>query len=163
VAWGALVNGLQAGIRADATPGLTPGAADAWRTFGYYLRNCTNRPLLVALPDRVGSDWSLDVQDAAGDRVQVNGVDLYRSFIPLKNHLLAPGQCLRVASLILLLRDKAASALLGVGFVSTALVEPGAYTVSCCEAASWAAGGLPHMALPTGRVAIEVTASDLAR
>ena len=178
VAWGELVNGLQAGIRLEATPGLdptVPGEGPPGRlTFGFYLRNCTNRPLLLAVADLdLGggrwddSDWSPEVQDGAGNQVEVTLAPVLLGRRTLQTHLLVPGQCLRVASLRLLLRDKAASLSNDLSILSMprpmALVEPGRYTVSCCVTPSWAAGRRLQMVLPTGRAAFEVTASALGR
>jgi hypothetical protein len=178
VAWGGFVNGLQAGIRLEDTPDPpTPDAPKKPRgglTFGYYVRNCTNRPLLVTMADLGGStwnysDWSPYILDSEGNHVPNPGV-VDTGWREQLKHPLAPGQCLRIASLRLRLVDaEKATTIEGPpapddrGSVPEAKVRPGRYTVSCTEGAQWAAGGRVDMVLMTGRVAFEVTAEDLGR
>jgi len=164
IAWGDFVNGLQAGLRVEETPRpRARRAPDAPQeppgefAFGFYVWNCTNRRVTVALPE--AGDWSPNIEDSEGNRVEASVFDSpgYRA---MRNYLLAPGQCLRTGCLRLRLGDKAAP---GADQDSVACVEPGRYTVWCVEDAHEAAGGCVHMALPTGRVALDITAADLGR
>jgi len=176
IAWGDCVNGLQAALRLEATPGLhTPQDTETTAgrfAFGFYIRNCTNRQAKVALFDLAGVtwDWRPAITGSQGNSVDVrpppSRIPLVR---PADNIELAPGQCLRTNSLQLQLADHDLVLPDGPewtsdwGLAPRALVEPGHYTVSCTPAASWGAGGCGEILLPTGGVAVDVTAGDLGR
>lgn len=166
VAWGELVNGLQGGLRLEGTPsvdlleGLVPEHPGQF-TFGLYIRNCTNRPLRIASRDSGDGDWSPFVEDSEGKWVPVSQV-MRTGLRPLEKHSLAPGQCLRLTGLQLLLRSGPAPTKFE-GTVPMAAVAPGRFTVSYCESIKWAADRRLSMAVLTGKATLEVTAGDLVR
>jgi len=169
VAWGECVNGLQAGLRQEEWEGPVAGPERPGRlTFGFYVLNCTNRQVRVALPDLGGttwdySDWSPSIEDSEGNRVDVIYPVLLGGLRALVDYTLASGQCVRTGQLLLELNNKDTAAETGDSYLPKAIVEPGRYTVSCTETASWAAGGRLCIALPTGRVALDIGAADLGR
>jgi hypothetical protein len=166
ISWGEMVNGLQAGLRREEWEGPATGPKRPCTiTFGFYVRNCTNRALRARLPDLGdaawgSSDWSPDIEDNDGNRVDMTRRVDTTGFRGSRDYLLAPGECVRVGCPWLQLGDKAAP---GADQDSVALVEPGRFTAACVETAFWAAGWRLSMALPTGRVVFDVASGDLGR